>query len=118
MILPFIVLYTISDFLMDQKKEIARLERIRLHKKKTDPDRYQEIKEQQQYLYNQGLQALRRYEDKVPDSVKTYFLTGKKEPAMGEIAKESKDKRRMNYKLIRIIILASIFVLTILAIIY
>ncbi len=115
MIFP-IILYTISDFLLDQKKEIKRLDS--LNKKVKNPDRKAELREQKTYLYNQGLQALRRHEDRVPDCVKTHFLVDGPKPTINEIVKEFKDRRRVNYKLIRIIILASIFVLTILAIIY
>lgn len=119
MILPIIpLLYTVIDFLLDQKREIARLERKRLLKRKTDPGRSLEIKEQQQYLYSQGLQALRRHEDRVPDCVRTHFLADGSRPTIDEIAKELKDKRRMNYKLIRIIVVALIIALTILAITY
>lgn len=118
MILPIVIFpisYMISDFLLDQMREIQRLEK--LSKKTKDSDKKAELREQKTYLYNQGLQALRRYEGKVPECVKEYFLRNGKKPAIEEIVKEFKDRRRVNYKLIRIVIAALIVLLTILAVI-
>lgn len=89
MTLSYILNYMISDFLLDQKKEIARIEG--LIKKTKDTDRKAEFKDHRLFLYNQGLQAIRRNEDKVPECVKTYFLTGGKEPTMKQVMTELKD---------------------------
>ena len=116
MIFPFVILYSISDFLMDQKDELVRLDR--LYKKRKDS----EIKKQQEYVYRQGLEALSRHREKTPKCVKDYYLGVRKKPEMDQISQEL---QKMNYsdyqftkKLIRIIVMVVITLMTILAIFF
>ena len=91
------ILYMISDFLMDQKEKLDRLDS--LHKKARNSDWRAEISEQRQYAYNQALQALRRHEREIPNCVRGYFLGNSKKPGMDEITSElQKMNRYGNYK--------------------
>lgn len=118
MTLRYILNYMITDFLLDQKKEMARIDK--LCGKIENIDRRLELKEHKQYIYNQGLQALRRNEDKIPECVKTFFLLDGPEPTVDEVMTELKGlhtsasigPKRLGYWLIVIIVI----VLTLLAI--
>lgn len=114
--IPFIFLYSISDFLIDQKDELVKFDRI--YKERKDS----EIKDLRKYIYNQGLQALRIHERKLPKCIKDYYLGLRGKPEMDQISKEL---QKMNYsdyqftgKLVRIIVMVVITLMTILAIFF
>ena len=89
------ILYKINDFLMDQKNELDKFDMLR-RKAKTE-SRKAEIREQQEYLYSQGLQALHRYHREVPPSVKGFYLGNRKKPSTQKISKEL-EKIVVNYR--------------------
>ena len=78
--------YKIYDFLLDQKEELAMLEK-KLKECKSE-ERIAEIKRQQCYLFNQGLCALRRYDREVPGCVREYFLGSAEKPSVEKISEE------------------------------
>lgn len=113
MIFPLIVLYGIFDFLLDSKAELARLNK--LFKKAKSEDRRAEIREQREYVYNQGLQALRRHERELPKCVRDYYLGFRGKPSMDEISSELQQMNygddRFNKRIIRAVVIAIITVL-------
>ena len=108
------ILYTITDFLIDERKEIEKLER--LYKKARSPERQAEIKEQIQHTYSKGLHACNGYKREVPNCVKEYFIGSREKPTSDEIRKGFKGGKPLNYKLIQVIVTALIVIGTILAI--
>jgi len=78
--------YDIHNFLIDQKCELHNLSVMR--KKAKGQSEREEIKRQQTYLYNQGLDAMRRYSRETPSCVKSYYLGNKSKPTSQEISKE------------------------------
>lgn len=118
MTLRYILNYMISDFLLDTRKEMARIDK--LSAKTQDIDRRQEFQEQRLYLYNQGLQAMRRNEHRVPECVKDYFLAGGQEPTMDDVMTELKDIHTSSSmgpkKLVYWLIVLIVIILTVLAI--
>lgn len=108
------ILYTITDFLLDERKEIEKLEK--LHKKTRSPERQAEIKEQIQHIYSKGLHACNGYKREIPDCVKEYFLGNREEPTLDEMIKGFKGRKPLNYKLIQAIVMTIIVIATILAI--
>lgn len=117
MIFPLIVLYGIFDFLLGSKAELARLDK--LFKKAKSVDRRAEIREQQEYIFNQGLQALRRHEHELPQSVRKYFLNNGPKPTMEQVSQEL---QKMNYsdskfnkRTIKGVVVATIVIFTLIA---
>ncbi len=92
----FPLMYNVSDFLLDQKDHLNRLDA--LYKKATTEARRIEIQEQREYIYNQGLQALRRYSGQLPDSVRQYYLEDEARPETDQIVQESHDISEMHRK--------------------
>ncbi len=111
MIFPLIILYSISDFLLDQKASLTKLDK--LFKKAKSEDRRTEIREQQEYIFNQGLQALRRHECELPNCIRQYFLGNKPKPETDQIVQESHEICEMHRKINRTISLAA-FLITVL----
>ena len=94
------ILYLISDYLMDQKDSLNRLDV--LHKRTHNSDKRREIQEEKKYLYDQGLRVLHcRHREKIPTCIKAYYLgTTKKKPSMDEINSELRRiNRYRDYKL-------------------
>ena len=85
--LKFQVKYLLTDFLIDQKKACMRLEKRKI--KTGDKYKKEEIQEEINYLYGQGLQALRYNSKVVPQCVKTFYLSGGLEPGLDKINSES-----------------------------
>ena len=115
-----ILMYKISDFLMDQKNELSNLERTLKDKHISDSKRIA-IQEQATYLYSQGLRAMERYGREVPQSVKSFYLGNKQKPTRDKITKELSeiniDYGKINHRIAYIIVavvLGSLFVLAIL----
>ena len=101
MIIPIPILYTVSNFLMDQKDSLKRLD---AKKRAHNSSKHMEIQEQKEYLYNQGLQALHRHRTKIPTCVRTYYLDNAREPSINEINSElRKMNRYRDYKFKRVI---------------
>lgn len=105
---------------MDQKDELNRLDG--LHKKAKTQDRRMEIKEQQEYIFNQGLQALRRHERELPHCVRAYYLGSREKPSMDEISSELQKINYSDYKsdkrVIKGVVIATIIVLTVIALFF
>ena len=78
--------YDIHNFLIDQKCELHNLSVMR--KKAKGQSEREEIKRQQTYLYNQGLDAMRRYERELPNCIKAYYLGNAEKPSMEKISAE------------------------------
>lgn len=85
MTLKYLINYMISDYLLDQKAELDRLDK--LYEKATSEDRRAEIKEQRAYIYNQGLQALRRHKSELPDCVRQYYLFDGPKPTVEQMSR-------------------------------
>jgi len=107
--------YSISDFLIDKKKEIKRLERLY---RKSNSQNKPEIREQIEYAYRTGLYACNRFRREIPDCVRKYFLGYRKRPAQDEITSEIQEINwSRNYQLIqRIVRITTIVIVTILTI--
>jgi len=116
----FPILYMISDFLIDQKTELARLDK--LFKKAESEDRRAEIKEQQEYIFNQGLQALRRHEHEIPSCVWIYYLGKGPRPSMDLVSKELQGihgmRRKTNRQIAYAVVAFLVTVLSLLAIFF
>lgn len=112
--IPIIPLcYMISDFLLDSKTELDRLNK--LYKKASSSESRTEIKEQQGYIFNQGLQALRRHEYELPNCVRQYYLGNGPKPTMDQISQELKNMSGMHRKINRTISYAVVaFLVTVL----
>jgi len=101
------ILYTISDFLMDQKEEIKRWER--LCRRAGTAEKKTEIEEQKSYAYNQGLQALRRHERELPNCVRRFYLGNGPKPSMAQVSQElQKMNHYSDYKFNRRVIKAAV----------
>lgn len=110
--------YIITDFLIDQKAELRRLDK--LYRKAKTEDRKAEIKEQQTYIYNQGLQAMQRHSYEIPSCVKKYFLGTGSKPSLDMVSQELQNihgmRRRTNRRVAYFIVASFIIVLTFIAI--
>ena len=85
MFLPIIpMLYTTTDFLIDQKEQIEKLEKQL--KKTPNENRRALIKSQIAIYYQEGLEVLARFEHDIPKSTKDYFMGYRKDkPSFWEI---------------------------------
>jgi len=117
--IPIPMLYKASDFLLDQKSELDRFDDLR-RKARTESQKA-EIREQQEYLYNQGLRAINRFDREIPSSVKSYYLGNAERPSMEKVSEELReitvDYGKINYRIAYIIVavvLSSLFVSAIL----
>lgn len=116
MIFKYLVHYLITDFLIDQKAELRRLKA--LYRKAQTEDRKAEIKEQMTYIYNQGLQAMKRYSYEIPSCVKNYFLGTGSKPSINLVSKElqsihgmrRKANRQVTYGIVVFLVVALTFI--------
>lgn len=118
MILPIIpILYSAMDYLMDQKERIEELEKKL--ERTANENRKALIKAQIEIYYEQGLEALARFENDTPKSVRDYFLGYRKtKPDFNEIsmemAREHPDMKKLDSKIVYISISIALGILTIL----
>lgn len=117
-IMIFPMMYMISDFLLDQKEELDRLDR--LYKRAPNAEKKAEIREQREYIYGQGLQALRRHEHELPNCVRQYYLGNSLEPTVDQITQELKKihggYKRFPREMVTVTLVILITLFTILAI--
>ncbi len=118
MILPIIpILYSAMDYLMDNKERIEDLEKKL--ERTTNENRKALIKTQIEIYYGQGLEALARFENDTPKSVRDYFLGQRKDkPDFQEISNEMKEihyhSQSLDSKVVYISISIALGILTIL----
>jgi len=117
-LISLIPLYTATDFVIDEKKEIERLGK--LYKKASSPEEQAEINEQIAYVYSQGLSACYRFKREVPECVRAYYLGSREKPSVDEITSELQKINyysgyKFNKRVIKGVIIATIIILTVIA---
>jgi len=118
MILRFLVKYMISDFLIDQKKEMKILE-VKLRDGTLTKEDREGMESLLSYLYKQGLQAMNKYDREVPGCVKAYYLGNRQKPTKEKITKDlslmSVHYGKINHKIAYIVVATLVTLLLILA---
>lgn len=118
----------VADYLIDNKKELNRLDGLyNKHSKGNDfstrersKERCIEIKEERQIVYERGLNALSRYATEVPQCVRDYYLKSRPEPTIDEIMNQLQKihhaHRPVSKRAIYIVMISLVIIFTILAI--
>jgi len=117
MSLRYLIHYMVVDYLLDQKAKCEKLGR----EANSSSSLKTELAEQRSYEYNQGLQALRRHKDFVPECVQKYYLGLAPRPTVQDILRgfqelPRRQEQKMIWRFAKILFYLALVALTILAI--